>query len=286
MKSPVFRGPLVAAAIAGFVCTSVLAAAPAATSPWSKVPAFPTTCYMKDDAVYAKLETAQAAVDANAAKQKALNNEIAERQKNADPMELAARMQEKMMADPQNAKKYIQDMQNLGQEINTETVPAMDKEAAMKAEAGGVYKRFQAALEVANGPGNARWTALKKKLGIAMDSTGPGELGVPDWAWVEWHGILQEWDRAYRATCPAFYGAGGQAHQYMQRYKTYLLQERIPYYEKFDAATVANYEMFSTPAASYKSTATFDAVHDYIAMAQKVFGNRNYEPRCLNADCQ
>jgi hypothetical protein len=288
MKSPVFRGPLLAAALAALVLSTAPGAQPA-TGPWAKVPAFPTTCYLKDDPVYAKLEPALASVDADSSRQSKINEDIAEKQKNVDPMELMARMQQKMMEDPQNAKKYIEQMQSLGQQINAETAPAMDKEAQMKTESEAVYKRFQAALEVAHGPGNARWTALKKKYGLPADhpaSRGVGELGVPDWVWAEWHGILIEWDRAYRATCPAFYGAGGQAHQFMQRYKTYLVQERIPYEEKFDEANVANYEMYGTPAASYRSMATFNAVHDYIGMAQKVFGNRNYEPRCQNADCQ
>lgn len=287
MKSPLSRGLQLAACMAALVFSSAPGAQPA-TGPWAKVPAFPTTCFLKDDAIYAKLEPALASVDADSAKQKALNDEIAERQKNIDPMELAALMQQRMMDDPQHAMEYIQNAQNLGQQINAEMVPAMAKEDQMKAEAEAVNKRFEAALEVANGPGNARWAALKKKYGLPADhpaSRGVGEAGVPDWVWAEWHEINVEWDRAYRATCPAFFGAGGQANQFMQRYKNYLVQERIPYYEKFDAATVANYEMFSTPAASYKSTATFDAVHDYIVMAQKVFAFRRYQPICLSLDC-
>jgi len=287
MTSPVFRGPLLAAALATLVYASAPGAQPA-TGPWAKVPAFPTTCFLKEDPVYAKLEPALASVDADRSKQSAINEGIAEKQKNTDPMELMARMQQKMMDDPANAKKYIEQMQSLGQQANTESAPMYAKEDHMKAEADAFNKRFAAAIEVANGQGNARWAALKKKYGLPADhpaSQGVGESGVPDWVWVEWHAINQEWDRAYKATCPAFFGAGGQATVFLKRYKDYLNQERIPYHEKFDQANVANYEMFSTPAASYRSLATFDAVHDYIVMAQKVFAFRRYEPICLNPEC-
>jgi hypothetical protein len=263
--------------------------APAAADPWSRVPAFPTTCYLKDDPVYVKFNPAIEAVDADIARQKEVNESIRQQHASAsraDPMEMARRMQERMMADPQNAMKYMRGQQALGQQINAGVVPASDKEKQMDAEAAAVNQRFKAALHTASGPGNDRWTALKKKLGIGMDSSSPGETGVPAWAWTEWYAINREWDRAYRATCPAFFGAGGQAHAFMQKYRAYLVQERIPYYEKFDQANVATYAMFDTPAASYKSLATLNAVHDHIAMAQKVFGFRRAEPICHDAECK
>jgi hypothetical protein len=263
---------------------------PAAADPWSRVPAFPTSCYLKGDPVYAKFDPAIEAVDADIARQKEINDSIRQQQASvsrADPMEMARRMQEKMMADPQNAMKYMQGQQALAQQGNAEAVVAQsDKENQMKAEAEAVDKRFKAALHTANGPGNARWTALKKKLGIGMDSSSPGEMGVPAWAWTEWYAINREWDRAYRATCPAFFGTGGEAHAFMQKYRTYLVQERIPYDEKSDQAKVAAYAMFDTPAASYKSLATLNAVRDHIAMAQKVFGFRRPEPICHDAECK
>ena len=174
----------------------------------------------------------------------------------------------------------------MGSEINAETVPALEKEDQMKSEAEAVGKRYKAALDQAYAPGNARWTALKKKMGIAPDSRGPGELGVPDWAWAEWGAILREWDRAYAATCPQWWGTGGQFHAYMKRYKDYLDKERLPYYAKHEAAKQANEEMLGTANPAYKPTAMYDATEDYIKRAYEVFGQREYRPHCTADRCE
>ena len=276
-------------ALAALAQVAGAANVPAAADPWARVPAFPTTCYRNDDPVNTRFDPAIEAVDADIARQKKVNDSIRQQQSStaqADPMEMARRMQEKMMADPQSAMKYMQGQQALVQQGNAEMVAQSDKENQMKAQAEAVNQRFKAAQHTANGPANARWDALKKKLGIAMDSTTPGEMGVPEWAWTEWYAINREWDRAYRATCPAFFGAGGQAHAFMQKYRAYLVQERIPYREKLDQGEVAAYAWTDTPAASYKSLATLNAVHDYIAMAQKVFGFRMPGPICHDAECK
>jgi hypothetical protein len=283
------RQILAGLALAVLAQAACAANVPAAADPWSRVPAFPTTCYLNGDPVYSKFDPAIEAVDADIARQKEINASIRQRQSSAsraDPMEMARRMQEKMMADPQNAMKYMRGQQALGQQTSAAVVPASDRKKQMDAEAEAVNQRFKAALRTASGPGNDRWTALKKKLGIAMDSSTPGEMGVPAWAWTEWHAINREWDRAYRATCPAFFGAGGEAHAFMQKYRAYLVQERIPFEEKFDQGNVAAYAMFDTPAASYRSLATLNAVRDHIAMAQKVFGFRRPEPICHDAECK
>ena len=240
------------------------------------------------DAAYEKLDTARQAVIDDISKQKAINDQIAQQQRDqtsADPMELARRMQANMMKDPQNARKYMEQMQHVGQQVNAGTVPTLDKDNQMKSEAEALNKRFQAALDVAGHSANERWAALKKKRGYGPLQPMPGEL-EPAWVYTEWNGIQQEWQRAYNATCPTFFGAGGQAHAFLARYKDYLVTERIPYYENFDAANVANYQMFNTPAASYKSLATLEAVKDHIGMAQTVFGYRKHEPICRGAVCK
>ena len=278
-------GRFLAAAFGAFLCMPALSQTPAATGTWARVPALPTACYTGTDPAMAKLDTAFEVIQADRYKQSDINAQIEETSRNVDPMETARRVQQKMMADPQNAAKYIEQMQNLGQDIQAQTVPTFEKEAQMKTESEALMKRYQAALDAAYAPGNARWTALKKKLGIAPDSYGPGELGVPDWAWTEWDVILREWDRGYAATCPQWWAVGGQVHAYMKRYKDYLVKERIPYDEQHDVAKVANYEMTNVSHAAYKSVATFEAAEDYIKRAQELFGQRKDRPRCTADRC-
>ena len=254
-----------AAFVAVGLMFAVASHADTAASPWSKVPAFPTNCYQDQDPFYPRLEAAQAAVAADRERQEAINTQVEAQVREADPMELANRVQEKMMKDPQNAAKYIQELQNLGQNLQSTQREASEREMQIQAEEKAVVSRYRDALAKGRVPGDARWGALKKKLGLAPDARGPGEVGVPEWAWKEWHVILREWDRGDQATCAQWWNAGGPIYAYMKRYKDYLLQEHIPHYLKYDE---------------------FEAVENYMKLAYRLFSQREYRPRCSIDRCE
>ena len=277
MKSQVFFS----AAVAGLICAPAFAAPPAAIpSPWTRVPAYPTACYQDQDQYAAKVEAALDVVRTDRDKQIEINATVEEKFQNIDPMEKARAMQQKMMSDPQNAAKYAQSMQPPGQDEIMETP---EKEQQMEAEEKALIKRYQAALATANAPADARSkasAARAKREGVTTE----GE-GMPEWVIQDMEAIMRLNDQAYAATCPAWWGAGGQMAAYMNRYKTYLVQERVPYYEKFDKALMANWEMMGTPTASFKSLATFDAVDKYLQVAERVFNERQSGPRCTAERC-
>jgi len=276
------------AAGAGVLVAATLYAQPA-TGPWAKVPAFPTACYVsqENEKFHTKLDAALEAVQADHSQQNDINAKIRDSAKNVDPMELARRLQENMMKDPQGAMKYMQGIQDLGQGYQAQQQVTFDKEAQLEAEEKALIQRYRTALEKSYAPGNARWDALKKKLGIAPDSRGPGESGVPDWAWKEWEVILREWDRAYQATCAQWWNVAGPMHAHMKRYKDYLVQERIPHYQKhFDEPTLKNYQMMNVSSKGYKSVAEFAAVEDYIKRAGRIFSERMDRPRCTAQRCE
>jgi len=275
------------AAGAGVLIASTLYAQPA-TGPWAKVPALPTACYasQEQDNFYKKMEEALAAVQADHYKQNEINTKIRESAQSVDPMEMARRMQEYLMKDPQNAMKYMQGVQNLGQGAQADQQAASEKESQLAAEEKALIERYKTALAKSYAPGNARWDALKKKLGIPPDSRGPGESGVPDWAWKEWDVILREWDRAYQATCAQWWNASGPMHSHMKRYRDFLVQERVPHYQRhIDEPTLKNYQMMNVPSKGYRSVAEFVAVEDYIKRAGRVFGQRMDRPRCTAKRC-
>lgn len=60
------------------------------------------------DNFFKNVEDSLAAVQAEHTKQKEINDKIREGAQNVDPMEIARRMQENLMKDPQNAMKYMQ----------------------------------------------------------------------------------------------------------------------------------------------------------------------------------
>ena len=128
--------------------------------------------------------------------------------------------------------------------------------------------------------------ALKKKLGIAPESTGPGEMGVPDWAWKEWDAILREWERGYQATCAQWWNAAGPMHAHMKRYRDFLVQERVPHHHKHvDEPVLKNYQMTNVSSKGYRSVADFVAVEDYLKRAGRIFSQRLDRPRCTAQRC-
>lgn len=290
MRSRKFCGPLLAVAIAGLVGATAAQAQTAAAGPWAKVPAAPTACYQAQDQY---LDQNSAALDAvNNEHYKANDRNSAIKQKftdaqAADPMAAARAMQEAMMADPQNAQKYMERMTRQGQASQAERPAAMEREAQIEAEEKTVMKQYQAALAKAMGPGNARWTALKKKYGLPADAPGPGESGVPDWVWKEWGVILHEWDQGYAANCATWFAPGGPLQGYLKRYKDFLVQERIPYEKKnIDEPLLEQYQMIGVSTAGYRTTTDYEAVEDYLKVAYRIFAERYVRPRCEAMNCE
>jgi len=282
MRTRVFR----AAAVAGLVSASALAATPAAApaGPWTKVPALPTACYSNQDQWWDQNNAAIDTVNQAHYAQNDINEAIRQKFNDAqaaNPMAMAQALQQKMMADPQNAQKYMEQIMQQGQQLQTE-VPAQGQRAQQfEAESKTVMKQYETALAHAMGPADARWTALKKKMGIAMDSPGPGEAGVPDWAWVEWGVILRERDQAYAANCAQWWSATGPIHGYMKRYKDYLVQERIPYEKKItEEPALEQYRTLGIPTTGWRTTTDFQAAADYMKMASTMFGERKGRPYC------
>jgi hypothetical protein len=240
------KSKILLTAVAGLVCEQALAASPAAApSLWTKVPALPTACYQSEDQWWDQTNAALAAVQQDHFKQNDINSAIQQKATDAfsaDPTAMSQRLQQQMMNDPQNAQKYMEQMMQQGQQAQAEAPVQQEKEKQLEAESKTVMKQYQAALAKAMAPAEARWTALKKKMGIPMDSTGPGEMGVPDWAWAEWHAILKDRDKAYVANCARWWTATGPIHACMKRYKDYLILERIPFEQKYtDEGTLQQY---------------------------------------------
>lgn len=286
------------AAAAGIVCARALAATPPApvakpaarpavaapAGPWAKVPALPTACYSSQDTWWDKNNAALDAVqkdhdrqnDANAVVEKRLNDAMS-----ANPMAMAQAMQQAMMSDPQNAQKYMERMVQQGQQAQTEVVEQTDKEKQLDAESAALVKQYKAALAKSSGTADARWAALRKKEGYASDAYGPSETGTSDRVWAEWHAILKDRDAAYAANCAQWFGANGRFHAYMNRYKDYLVQERIPHHKRLmDEPRLDNFRLLKVPAAGWRTTTDYEAAEDYMRKASQVFGERQADPQC------
>lgn len=274
---------------AGLVCMPALhAQAPARPAgPWARVPALPTACYTSQDGWSERNNAALAAVQEAHYKQNDVNDGIRQKhteRQSEDPMALAQAMTQAMLNDPQKAQQYMERMTQQGQQAQVEVPAQQERETQLDAEAKTVIKQYEAALVKARAPGEARWSALKKKLELAPEAHHPGEMGVPDWAWKEWDAILREWDRAYSANCATWFGTAGPIHAYMKRYKDHLVQERIPYEKRLmDEPMLEQYRMLEIPMEGWRTTTDYEAAEDYMKRAAEMFSTRLAEPRCKDS---
>ena len=216
----------------------------------------------------------EANTEAQQAAREALNN---------DPMAMAQAMQQAMMDDPANAQKMIESMTQTGMQAQTE-LPAMQaRETALDDESKALLKQYDAALEKAMAPAQARWNAFQKQMGWTVE---PGFAMGPDpsWpqpAWQEWAAVQKLRDAAYAANCAQWWSASGQAQGFMKRYKAYLVQERAPYSRKLiDEPALNQFKLLNAPAGNYRTTSDIEAAIDYMKMASAVYGHRMYDPFC------
>jgi hypothetical protein len=283
------------AAAAVLACAQALAAPPAAApDAWSKVPALPTACLSSQDQQWTERNNAAiAAVQESRAAQNEKNTALDQQANQAmseNPMALAQAMQQAMLDDPENAQKMIEKMTQTGVQAQTEMPAQMEKEKQLEAESKALLKQYNAALDKAMGPAQARWNTFQKKMGWEVE---PGFAMMPDpsWpqaAWQEWAAVQKDRDAAYTATCAQWWSATGQAQGYMKRYKAYLVQERIPYEKKLiDEGKLSNFKMLNVPADGYRTTTDMDAAIDYMNMASSVYGERMADPFCRKENaCQ
>jgi hypothetical protein len=180
-------------------------------------------------------------------------------------------------------------MNQTGLQAQAELPAQLENEKQIEAESKSVLQKYEAALDKAMQPSVARWNALQKKMGNAVDPGFPigPDPSWPTWAWQEWAGIQKDRDAAYVANCAQWWSATGGFQAYMKRYKDYLVQERIPYEKKLvDEARLNNFKLMGVSADGYRTTTDFEAAIDYMKMASTLYGQRMADPFCrmLN-DC-
>jgi hypothetical protein len=274
--------------LAGLAAAVIVAANLSAQNtgdPWTRVVAFPSACYTSQDQFSAKSQTVIDALTGEISKQNEINHQPGPQPGNTDPFEIARRMQEAMMKDPQAAMKLMEtaaatDAASVHAEMakaNQRTVEWQDAEKALR-------ERYQAALTKAYQPLRDQFQALQKRVGGDPNSPFLPELGIPASAYAEHDVIKRSMDKTYGGLCAQWFGANGEMPAFLKRYKDYLLQERIPQGEKTDAQRTMSQAMLGG-SSSYKSTTTLEAVEDYMKLATRLFADRENAPRCTASKC-
>ena len=287
MSATYIRAPLAAAALA-YLFASSPSFAQAASGPWAKVPPLSTLCYgfagEEWEPFIGKLEAAKAAIQADRERQDAINTKIEQDFQSIDPMEMASRMQQWMMSNPEEAMKFMQGQQALAEQVTEDVGALQERTQARDAEWNALVKRYEDALIQAYGPAQARLDAMRgTKTTDRKDLLYPSFMGDPGDSHAEWaegEAINAAAAQAYQSLCPQWWGANGQFHAYLKQRKSWFINERIPELERGDAPLIQQYAIMNTPAASYRSTAGMKGVTEYLDLVWKVYRVRDSKPRC------
>lgn len=272
---------MLVAAIASQAALAAAAAAPAARAydPWAAVPAWPAACYSSQDKFSDQVFAARESVGAESKRQDEINKNITAQSGPGgaeDPMELARRVQEAMMKDPQHAAEQFQSMGAAD--------PAATQQRAMAAhtryeEVKAGDKRFtadyQAARKAMLEPARTRMRALDKKVAPFVVRTAEGSQ-YPEWADKEAVAIMPGANQAYVAFCAQWFGAGGKVPAYLRQRKDFLVREHIPAMVKaIDDPAVSGQQLVGHSTQGYHSVAPHHAVEDFLVLSYDLFGLRN-----------
>lgn len=281
MRHSIGQG-ILASGLVGFLCSVAMGAPPAAQNPWAKVPAFPTGCYSGRDDFAARTAAAQETLSREIARQEQINKQLQDSVKmdeGTDPYEYAARMQNAMMNNPQEAMKMAQATQAAGataEELRPKDVANQQK---LDGEMTDLLTRYRAALGKAVAPVDAKFKDLDRRAQKDLVVTEAGDF-YAKWAVQEYNALVRQWNAEYEKTCSAWWQASGPFHAWLKRYRDHLVQDHIPWLEQSDNAAYGFMAALGagTTAGAYKSTATMNTVADYMKRAGEVFNNRPTEP--------
>ena len=240
----------------------------AAIDPWKKVPPAPTSCF-RDDAFDARLNATGQELLADNNRQVALNERLTTRFNSMEPMERMRRMQDFMMKNPQAAAKMIEASANLGTDASTSTADVTAATERLDKELEGHKTAFNAALDQALKPLLAKQEALVK-----AKTTLIGEAKVPafttDAAYAEYVAGIGEQNAASEKVCAAYFGPNGAFHGWLDRYRSDVLDKKVAFVARNDAALLQQVAIIETPDSRYVSTGPFDAARDYVGRLDQV----------------
>jgi len=240
----------------------------AAIDPWKKVPAAPTTCF-RDDAFDARLNATGQELLADYDRQVALNQRLTARFNSMEPMERMRRMQDFMLKNPQAAAKMIEASASLGSDASTSMVDVASTTERLEKELASQKQAFDAALDQALKPLLAKQEALVKTKTTLM-----GEAKVPafttDAAYAEYVAGIGEQNAASEKVCGAYYGPKGTFHGWLDRYRADVLDKKVAFAARNDAALLQQVAIIETPDSRYVSTGPFDAAREYVGRLDQV----------------
>lgn len=268
--STVFRSASLAVALLG-LAGALQAQSPSAEA-WKLVPALPTTCF-SGDGLSEQLRAADQKLGAEVERQEQANTAARERFQNMDMAEKMQRMQAFMMKNPQAAAKMMSGMQELGASTHAELPEVSAATERLDAELKALEERFSAAVEQAKAPVRAKQEQLIATKTVEVGEVGAGMFTAP--ADREQHvQLVAEENAAIERACASFFGAGGSFHQWLDRYRTEVMDRLIASEVARDAALAEQMQAMGLPGEDFRSTAPLERARQFVGRVEAVYGLR------------
>jgi hypothetical protein len=247
-----------------------VAAQTAATDPWTRVPAMPTS-YYSDDGFVDRVNQAYDGVVSDIEKQRKINDELKKNFDQMDQNQKMQRMQAFMMKNPQEAMKTMQAMQAAAT-TTTGGVTAANNTKLLQ-ELPGLKANFTAALDKTLKPIQARQDEMMKTRTKAISE---GEIGFKTPAdAAQYAALLQQENSEYEKVCASYFGTTGTFTNWLASYKEDVVKKMIVAGESNDSAIVTQLSIMDSPTGGYRSTAGLEGVRDYLGKVKDLYSLRH-----------
>lgn len=251
----------------------------AAAEAWKLVPVLSTQCFT-NDGFDEKLVEADRRIAAALERQEAANEPVIARFQNMDMSEKMQRMQGFMMKNPEAAMKMMSGAQALGASAAAEIPEASAASDRLDMELKALEARFKQTLAEAAKPALAKQTQW-----VGAKTVPVGEVGAPMFTNAADHAhyteLVAEENAAVEKACTAYFGAGGQVHQWIERYRSEVIDKVLAMEVANDEAILAQMQAMELPSDGFRPAAPLKRAGEFVRKLSMVYGMRpaKSEPR-------
>jgi hypothetical protein len=231
--------------------------------PWALLPALPSACYTAEDDFTDRAYVVMETLGTEITRREEVNRGLSQQLADLDPMEHQQRMMDYMMQNPQEAQKYMEAVQNIGNTGN-EFIQQMNNDSiALQQERDNLHAEYDAAVKALD---DAYASAT---LGLFEDSK------KFDQDLARSHAAIDAYNGGYQNLCARFWG-NGSYREWLGRHEA--IQRRTADWGNESDMLVQNYTIFGIDAAGYRPVASLNAAKRQIDAAVQVFNRRKYQP--------
>ncbi len=250
-----------------------LTSAAAVDDPWSLVPSLPDACYDNQDQLAGRITVGIATLDEEIIAQNERNNEISGQfndMAEADPFEMAQRMQQYLLDNPEESMAMMEKLYATGQTVYEDTTARYEREQELTTVLENIIVRYRAAFADMRAPFDAQYAALPtedKGVHYGLTSEGIAQLPV----------ISQQAGIAYEQFCAKWWKSGPFAAP-LSELRKFLSDEKVPREEELFEQGRQQLDIQGVDTGEYRATASMEAARSYLQQLQRVYAERLEAP--------